>query len=614
MTQDMTLTTVQEVDLYYTQAKRHCDQWHRDILHRRQLYDGNHYLIEPRQGEERYVDPTYTNVVDLCVGIILANDLDFKVHGWSPSDEEQRKSEQVEKFLAGLLQVNSDRMEIYIPYEVLLNFTRDGTGVVFTGWDDNLAARLQISTQIVDTDEDGLPAAKSVSGFREPPVVIDVVDLMNIFMIPGEIGRWSHIMRVEQYTVADVETRFGVKIKRYAHLRPSEKATQKGELIDYWRISVIFDGETLADRTTVEHALVYEGTEIWELREEPNYEDLPFTIGFFKPTDQKSGAGWGKSIIDPLESTISMMERAFNRRHYQVTRFAGLPLVMEIQPGRTLNIDSSYGNVVQINPGESVGFPQWQGNPPDVELEMQFLRSRAQQSGFSDVLFGAGVSSVSGYGLSQLGDQNRIRLEQPVQHLQAFWSRWAKKTLRLVEKKAAGMVVRVYGRMRGKEFMDQVFDVGLSDYNVMCEIKPEFPNEKVRKHAMATQVRGILSDYTIMQEYLDIEQPGDEQERRLLEMAQNHPITMQYGMMKKLREMAEAGDQDAAAVLQQMQTQGLPGQQPGPEKDPRKPEQLMGTPSPTGQETPQAQGQMPPGQSEMDMMQNLAGTAPQMNM
>jgi hypothetical protein len=40
------------------------------------------------------------------------------------------------------------------------------------------------------------------------------------------------------------------------------------------------------------------------------------------------------------------------------------------------------------------------------------------------------------------------------------------------------------------------------------------------------------------------------------------------------------------------------------------PTQLLGTQSPTGQPTPQAEGQMPPGQAMEDQMENMANAAP----
>jgi hypothetical protein len=265
---------------------------------------------------------------------------------------------------------------------------------------------------------------------------------------------------------------------------------------------------------------------------------------------------------------------------------------------------------VNLDEGDSLSFPLWQGNAPDVREQIDLLRARVQQSGFSDVMFGSGNSQTSGYALSQLGDQNRIRLEQPVTHLELFWAQWAKKILNLTAFFAKGKRIRVCGRMKGQDFANTIKGDGINDYLVNCEIKPEFPNERVRNHAMAVQVNGILDDATLMERYLDIEQPSDIQEKKIAQAVRNNPVLMQYAMIKQFREMANMGDEDAALTLKLLETQlqTQTGQQPNPAKG----SQAEGLQSPTGEATPQAQGQEPYGQGEAAQMESMVNAAPNM--
>lgn len=606
------LTTVEETELYYQQAKRFSTEWHWQVARRRKLYNMQHYDQQPRQGEERYNDPTYTNIVDLGVAIIMANDIIFRAHGWAPSSAEQKESDQIEKFLAGLLQINNERNEYLVQYETILNFVRDGMAVIYTVWDDELAKKNSTMVPVPSEDPESLDL-QIIPAFREPPLRVQVIDPRKIFLIPGGPNRWLHVFRVETKTVLDVEMEYGITVKRYADRLRREKEEIKGELIDYWRMVDQEDPETGDTRRVVEHSIVFESEAIQELAVAEGYDDLPFTIGFFKPVETDDSKKWSHSIIDPLESTVQMIEKAVNRRQFQITRFSALPLIAFAQPGRQITLDPALGSIQTLAPDEDLKFPAWQGSPPDVEQQLDFFRARAQQSGFSDVMFGS-AGAMSGYGLSQLGDQNRIRLEQPVQHLQLFWSRVAKKILHLCEHFADGAVMRVYGRMRGRDFMEQIFTAGLSEYNVQCMIKPEFPNDQVRKHAMATQVRTILSEHTIMERYLDIEQPDDERERKIIEQMENHPMMVERAVIKQLREAANAGDVDAALVLEQMLSQSANqgGRPPTPPGGPANPEQLMGGMGPTGQPTPQEMGMTPPGQGEMSMMQGAAGMSPNM--
>ena len=609
-------------------AKKHSLDWHKKIEHWRKLYDMDHYVNRRKQGEERYDDPTYTNIVDLGIGIVLANEMEFRAFGWTPSAKEQKDSDKIEKFLAGTLQLNSERAEVVIPYEVLLHFFRDGCAVLYTTWDAQLDAMFSDRFEIPTKDAEGEELTEVVDGFVESPIRVEVIDPLSIFVVPGGPNRWVKVIRVEQMTVADVEMRFGVTLDKYIHLTPTDKHMQMVELCDYWSydeqmvpvtdemgMPKIDEGLPVVKLTPlVYHGLMADQQEIWPLKVMEGYETLPFTIGFFKPVDRKKSDKWGHSILQPLESTISMLERAINRRQRQITTFSSLPLVAQVQAGRDVEVDPSLGAVVKIDPSEKLSFPQWQGNPPDVEMQIGFLRARAQQSGFSDVMFGSGPTQVSGYGLSQLGDQNRIRLEQSVQHLQLFWARWARQVLMLAKHFAPGRVLRVYGQLRGEDFHEQIFADTLADYKVRCIIKPEFPNDKVRNHAMATQARGLVSEYTLLQEYLGIEQPEDEMQRKLIEAAQRDPMVLRYGIMKKLREMAEQGDEIAALTLQQM-TQNPQQQQMNQmaQAQQSRPEQPVGSQGATGQPPPQATGQLPPGQSDDDFMNAMSNALPGMD-
>ena len=595
--------TVSEVMMYYSRAQKYCDEWHKQIKHRRALYNMDHYKTRPRQGEERYDDPTYTNTVDLAIGIL--NEPEFKVHGWSPSMREQKDSDQIEKMLLGLIQINSEREEVLIPYEANLHFVRDGVTVLYSVWDDVIAEMSEISAvvPVASPDPEMGMTVERFDGFSEPPLRTQVIDPLKIFLIPGGPGRWLHVIRVEERPVLDVEMEYGIPIKQYGHLDRDQKEGTKSELLDYWRLAEVSEGGKT--RRVIEHAVVFGGTSIKDMGVMEGYDDIPFTLGFFKPIDRADPKGWGHSIIDPMESTITFLEKDVNRRHHLITKWASLPLVFKGMDGRTISMDPSLGSLQGLRPDESLEFPKWEGSPPDIENEMSFLRARAQQSGFSDVLFGSGPSQVSGFALSQMGDQNRIRLEQPIKHLQMLWQLWAKKALRLMAKFGAGRVIRVYGQRKGSEFYEQVFSEGLADYNVLCQIKPEFPNEAQRKHAMATQVKGILSEHTIMQEYLNIDQPGEERKKRLLEMAQLNPAAQQYAMIALLKEGAESGDGAAALALQLIMRQGAGGQQSAPPPQGGM-EQLTGLAGPNGQPPPQALGGMAPGQSEQERLGQMA--------
>lgn len=584
-------------------AKTYVEDWRVNVARWRALYNLKHYNSIPKDREIQYNDPTYTNTVDLAVGIMLANQLRWHAFGFHPSRAEQIDTGKIEKLLEGTMQVNNEREETLHDYRLFQSFVRDGGGVIYSIIDPELFK--ESMSQIEDYDDEANMIVKT--SFSEVPIRLQIVDPLKFFALPGGPKRWLMMGREETMTVLEVELAYGVPIKRYSYMTDEMKSQTKGIFVDVWdwvRMDMPDGSKCLCVRNTI----IFDNEAIIGPRIMDGYKDLPYTFQFFKPAEDDA-AGW-QSIISPLESSVALMERTFNRRAYQIDVFTALPLITKTQPGRRVQVDSGLFNSISLSPDESMEFPRWPGNPPEVQMHLDFLRSRIQQSGFSDVMFGSGQSQVAGYALSQLGDQNRIRLEQPIKHLQLLLTIWAKKTLRLLKHFTSGAVICVYGVHRGKDYVDYVEMDNIEGYGVRAEIRPNFPNEQQRKVAMATQVKGILSNYTIMEKYLDIEQPEDEEERLIIEGVARHPITQNYLLMKELKERADEGDEVAAMTLQALQAGGIPGQPGRPEEGPN-PAQLTGTQSPTGQPVPQALGQVP-GASPIEQQESMANEAPEL--
>lgn len=579
-----------EILAFWRKSRDDCSKWHENIVRWRNLYDFDHYSGQkaPKAGERRFSDPTPTNTVDLAVGILLGNRLDWKAHGWKPSATEEKDSSHIEKYLAGVLEVNTEREQCDLIYETILNFVRDGCGVVYTTWDQNLASQVRTNVKLPDLET----GEKEYVAFTEPPLRVQVIDPLLMTLVPGGDRRWLWQFRTELKSVLEVETTYHVLPDKYSGLDMTAKAGTMGVLIDAWWM------EYPQGVPEVWNAGLFEGEFLFRPRKMPGY-DLAYTIGFFKPVGSKPEY-WGHGILRPMETSISEVEFSINRRSRQINVFAGMPFVIRAAAGRKINLDPGFGEPIQLHADENIGFPEWRGSPPDVQLHLDFFRSRVQQSGFSDVMYGSGPNQIAGYALSQLGDQNRIRLEQPVTHLELMWTTWAKKALRLTSHYAEGCIVRTHGRFRGADFSAQVFGDELVGFAVKAIVKPEFPNEQARKHAMATQVKGILPDRVIMEEYLNREQPDEDREMKLAEMAQTSPLMIQYAIMGHLQELADAGDEAAKIVLEQAKQQLLQGQRGRP-PEPNAPEQLTGLASPTGEEIPP--GETPPGKSEGEMGQ-----------
>ena len=602
-------------------AKEYVKDWRANMRRWRLLYDMKHYSTKARDGEVQYSDPTYTNTVDLSVGIMLGNKLRWHAFGFSPSHAEQKGTTQVEKLLDGTLMINDEREETNQLYQLYLYFCRDGGAAIYSVFDPVLADEAEIEIEIPDEEQGSIP----VSAFMENPLRAQVIDPDSLILLPGGPKRWLAIGRTESRSVLDMETLYDVQLPDFIGSTQDQKATTFGEFIDFWDYNYadvqLIDSQGVEvfnnvlgrpeteKRLMVRNTVMFMDKPILGPRSMEGYVDLPYTVQFFKPTGTDPSE-W-HSILKPLESSVSLLERTFNRRAHQIDVFTSLPIVSKVQFGRAVKVDPGLYNHVQLQPDESLEFPIWQGNAPDLNFHIEFLRSRIQQSGYSDVMFGSGQSQIAGYALSQLGDQNRIRLEQPISHLELMLTHWAKKSLRLLGEFAEGMYIRIYGRHKGQDYFEYVPVDNVVEYSVRAEIRPSYPNEETRKTAMATQVKGTLSEYTIMERYLGIEQPDQEEERKMIEAASRHPAVIQYGIISELKKRVANGDEIAQVVLNQLMSGSLPGT-PGRPNEPNNPEQLTGLQSPTGQATPQAEGKPPPGQSEEDAINRIANAAPGM--
>ena len=589
----------------YLRAKTTTQPWHQQIRRWRDFYDQTHYKVRAKVNETQYPDPTPTNIVDVAVGVLGSHPLEFKAIGWSPSSEEEKATSNVEKFLNGAIHVANDREDMLIPYMVNMHMVRDGSAVVKSVWDLYLAQRhaevLMLPNPDASPDEEqGIP----IRIFKELPLRTQVIDPLEVFIVPGGRQRWLYLFHVTEMSVHDAEILYGFKDATF-NGREHEKLYVKYELVDYWRVA------HYEDQDVIINAVMYNQKFIpgFEPRMMEGYEEIPFTIGFFKPVELKDPAKWGHSLIRPIEPSVLMIERNINRRQRQIDVYSALPMYVKSLPGRSVTVDAGFGKSVSLSVDEEIGFAQWQGNAPDSNLQIEYLRSRLQQSGFSDILFGMEGQGAA-YSISQMTDQNRIRLIEPIRQIELFWSKWASKILKLTRNFAGHSMLRVYGTFKGKDFADQFIGSDIADYRVSAKIKAEFPNQQVVNAALSTQGADVLSQRTRMERYWDIDQPSDEWQQRMVEMAEQHPAMVEYGIMVELQKRAAQGDEAAGMVIQKMMSQTQNGGRPaegggGPAKG-----NQVGTASATGARTPQESGFPAPGTSTVDMVENMANAQP----
>ncbi len=581
-------------------AARICEPWHNEIKRWRNIYNFKHYRSRAKTNETQYPDPTPTNTVDITVNILSSRPLEFRATGWNPSFEEQDATEKVEKFLNGAIDLANSREDMLIPYHVNLHMARDGCAVIKSVWDPYYATRHSFVAEIPNPEATPeQPAAIPMRGFREIPLKTEVIDPLEIFVVPGGRQRWLYLFHVTKMSVHDAQALYNFVDSDYIG-RENDALYIKHELVDYWRVAHHTEGDVIINGVMFNEKFIPGFTP----KVMQGYDDLPFSLGFFKPVDPKNPRDWGHGVIRPLEPSIALMERNINRVQRQIDVYSSMPMVIKALPGRQVSVDAGFGKTLNMSIDEEISFPKWPGNAPDSARQIDFLRSRIQQSGFSDILYGL-EGTGAGFAISQMTDQNRIRLIAPIYQIELLWTKWAEKALRLVRSFASNSLIRVYGVLNGDNFSDQVIGAEIADYRVKAKIKAEFPNQQVVNAALSTQSADVLSFRTRAERFWDIDQPGDEWDQKMLERVERHPAMIEYGLILGFMKKAKLGDQAAIMVLEKMQKGPI---QESPEQGVN-PEQSQGGFGPTNEPPPQATGNPPPGQSEQEMAERRANAS-----
>lgn len=605
-------------------AKKAAETWHANIENYRNLYDFQHYDNPAKSGERRINLPDYTNTVDLAVSILNNKEPKFIVVGPEPSYLEETESSDIEKFLAACVHANALRGEEDINGMLLLNFTRDGCGVLRSVWDAELDEMYYRERQKLDPDSQQ-PTDEIEGYFSDLPIRTTVLDAKDMYVILGGRRRWLAVFHEEMRSVSDMEAEYpNVDFSWAQSGSRASKDETKRPFRDYWEYVT---GTEYAPEEMDEfgnplpgaegkpvlltrNSVMYDDRTVIPLRIMDGYEDIPYTFFWYKPVGQKKPEQWGESLLHVLKEVIPHLETRYNRQTRLVDLYHDLPLTTRTAAGRPVKLDPGIGKVAQLSIEEDIGFPTWQGTPPDVEFQINFLQAKGQESSFPSTLYGmGGGANMAGYAISQLVDSGQARLTTPVRQLEIAWSVWAHKQMNLLKNFAPNMKVHVSGVHKEDVFNKTIVGADMSGYRVYTKIDPKFPGQDARAVALGTQTRGDLSDYTRFERYFGIQQPDEEIQRRRIEEARSRPEFQQLAFMYFLKRMAESGKDDVAeevyaALLQNLQANGIPGQPGRPSSGPN-PEQFSGLPSPTGELTSQEQGGPPAGQSEAETLDQM---------
>lgn len=607
------------------------------VAHYRRLYAGEHYYgdraVQSELNMPRNVLNTYVNTIDLAVGMLISNELDYQVISQAGDREAKRLASMQEQFFDGITYVNADDQEQNLRYWWTFRQVLDGGVGIKTYWDP---IRHRTLEQVGQTEK-GDP----IWAFRKLPLRMEVLPIDQLYPQPGgQASPWRHLFYAEEKTIWEVERQHQIQIAEFAALLEQDKRTRTCTYLDYWReVEEVSQVEVCPDclnatppgrRVTQvlwvtlinpcekcgsqapprnetqphyawENAILYNGKLIVVPRKMPGYDFYPYSVLACKPVDQKKREDWSHGLLEPIDEPVYGKERLLNYLDRQLLLDLARGVVTYTMDGRGVPVDQAFGKATHLKVGEDVGYPNALGTPEELKYKLAHLDNQIQEGSFPISMYGGGPSQVSGYAMSLMGDAGRIRLTQIVTSQEQGLTTVARKCAALTAYFARDAAIQIYGQRSRRMFQASITGDDMKGQRINVRLTPQYPNEEQRRVALATQLRGDLSEETRWEKYLSIQQPDQEKERKLAEMAENHPAMVHYQVMSLMAKWAAQNDQIAATTLAKMQQESLPTDKPGPDKAPPNAEQVPGQPTSTlGAVTPQEMGGRPPGQGGME--------------
>lgn len=555
-----------------------------------QLYRSMYYMSKKRnskllglQGAWRSQVPSEyweassrpANTVNVATSVLSGHYPQFQVT--TPGTTNSAVTSRAEKFLQGVLRLNSRRQGKVLHQVLAFRTVLDGGAGIRITWNSSEPAR--IDTVPIETLEDAEDGNWAVAHYEANnfPIVIEVVPLTKLYPLgTGAFGRpFREIFQVDKRTPLKVEEEWSDV--EYADTTVVEKMSEtakrkeKYEYVEWW-------GE---DKEGVWHAVMYKDKYILEPYR-INYPVIPYVIVSYHDTSSDDSDESWKEFMSFLFPIVFITER---EEYIRSRILRQIDMNTNLNPyhrgSKPVGISGTWGEVVELGDEKSrIEFPTPPGTSPDVVRYLDDLMGRSSEGTFSQAMFGQVSSRLSGYGLSQLIGTDALRLDLPRAALELGLGAAADVIFALLRRFSENTHLSVIAQFRNRTLSAMLSGAETALTVVDAFVKPKQPSDDVRMATLGAQLaanpNSPVSKYYILQEYFGIAQPEDEIATKLQEEAQADPLVRTLAVYQAL---VESQSPYAAIVAQQLQTMMQP---PMPQGGP--PQPTEGFP-----------GQLPPG-------------------
>jgi hypothetical protein len=542
----------------------------------RLLYYLDHYNAEfgygpEQEGEERYIDSKPFDVVNIATAVLSSQPPLIRAYHLRMTRGKVRKASDIEEWMWAVIRHNEFRLGEPVYRLVVQDALMTGGGVVFAGWDADLAG---------GSDE---------KEFEDLPIVVRPVLPEHFLYTLGGKRAYETQMEVYRRRADAIRADWGQAV--FIEVVGEDSETTRvlapdGQLIDYYDYWYLKGGK-------VWHTVVAGKTMLLAPTPMPNYSTLPFVEVTCFRNNSPYPHQRSLSLLYGLRQVTMQRERMVNRLLTAI-RVAGDPTL--IAPSGSAP-DRRPGAILFYDPDGGTGPESYQWLEPPSVLRaiyeaLGIFTEHGQQTSLGPPSYGAG-GAPSGVAQTLALGADQIRLAVPRSDIALGFGRLFRHIAALASKYAGDkqLVALIPGRhgkvarLRGTELDGWMFDV---------ELRADTPESRSKNLVVAGNVRqsGVtVSDRFLLEQVVGVEDPDRVVEERMLEEMIADPQVRQIALALAIEQLGG----DPAQIFRTLSGAPEPAPPEGPPGQPMMPPEMgqpMPPPGPPGM--PNAPGPMMP--------------------
>jgi hypothetical protein len=297
------------------------------------------------------------------------------------------------------------------------------------------------------------------------------------------------------------------------------------------------------------------------------YKSLPYTISMGVSTPSASPDQMGLSLLAAMQPNVELQEDLTSRIMTAITYYADPTIIAESE-GAEIKFDKALGETVNLRPGQKLSVLQGPTVSSDVYQMLNHVNGAVQRSSLPGISYGQGLSGLSGYAISLMGQGGQMKMVLPVLNMETALSIVMDKCLDLLRNFSEDKDIFTYGQDKtGKMFSVKIKGSELKGFRVDVKLKPRIPQDEVARANRARLLTGVVSNRFIKDSILELQDPVADDFRQRVEQFMQDPIIRATATAQAAAEWG-AGPTEIAMYLQAnlpmlRQTQGPPQGPPG---------------------------------------------------